>query len=222
MDESLLLILRLSWIILLVFSFFLYLFLPPWAPPVHQHESLLLFLFHFLSLSLLRTFRRNCSLSPPTLHLFIAYCCRLCLFASIRKKKIQLFFFSCHVSNFSPCFLPCLPFHLCLWVFFSLLFSFSTPLFITSSSSLLPSHIHTSLMPVSRLPSLCQLVDTAHIKTAHHGNLNVSLDAGWCHVHKTPTTKSNTHAQIRSKKRLGDERVGGTSIRRMKETLKNI
>lgn len=93
MDESLLLILRLSWIILLVFSFFLSLFLPPWAPPVHQHESLLLFLFHFLSLSLLRTFRRNCSLSPPTLHLFIAYCCRLCLFASIRKKKIQLFFF---------------------------------------------------------------------------------------------------------------------------------
>lgn len=100
MDESLFLILCLSWIILL-------LFFPPLSStcPSRRMSIRNRFPSFFLS-SLLRTFRRNCSLNPPTLHLFIAHCC---FFSLSSNKKQSNFFFNLlpPFPKFSPSF--CVP-----------------------------------------------------------------------------------------------------------------
>lgn len=80
MDQSLFLILCLSWIILPGFF-------PPLSstcPSRTMSPPPPLSLFHFLSLPLLRRFRRNCSLNPPTLHLFSARCCCISLWVPLR------------------------------------------------------------------------------------------------------------------------------------------
>lgn len=154
-------------------SFFLsfFIFLPLWAPPVHQDESLLLFLFHFLSLSLFLSWGHLQEIVLSILPLSISSLLTAVASASSLPlgKKILIFPISLHLFLLR---LSINSISLCLCVFFSLdlplqFFFYSFSNFFSNSVSLLPSYIHISLMPVFHLQSLYQLVDAVHVKTAH-------------------------------------------------------
>lgn len=155
MDQSQFPILCLSWIILLVF------FSPSELHlSINESVSPPSFIFcHFIFLPLSRTFRRNCSLNPPTLHLFIAHCC-CSVSAPPLERNPATCFYLCRTSSSQILFLSFC--HFSFPSFHFPLFVFLCPFLLPLHLFLLCSHVtHGSqssvFLFVSLLPSLLSL-----------------------------------------------------------------